>query len=162
LIQSVASASRASCAVSTASRAVRQPAVLGQQPDAVPGDDVDERTGQVRVGRRIDTVHSSAAGGGQDLLHDAHRRRAAGAQDQPRVQLLAGQHQDVVGLSPSLYGGEQLDGLSIMEYDVGPPGARRDRTVDGGGDAPVAAQPPFDEVGQGQPVGHSSGVTVDW
>ena len=95
LTQSVSNASRASLAVSTASRAVKQPAVLGSSLHAGAVEHVDDRAALGRVDAAQRDGDELGAGrlerGGQRV----ERAEAAGAEQQPRAQLVARDGQDV-------------------------------------------------------------------
>ena len=89
LTQSVCSASRASCAVSTASAAPRQPAVFGQRRDAQPVQQVQHARAAVGVHPAHRDGGQLGARGDQRLLQHGQVRRTAGTQDQPRAELAA-------------------------------------------------------------------------
>ena len=85
LTQSVSNASRASCAVRTASRAVKQPAVFGSSRTPARVEHVDERAARGRVDAAQRDGHQLGAARLDRRGHRLERAEAAGAEDQPRV-----------------------------------------------------------------------------
>ena len=101
--QSVPSASRASCAVSTASAAPRQPAVLGSgvMPSRL------QQIEHAGAAFGVDAAHRDrgqlGARGDQRLLQHRQILRAAGAHDQPRAELATAQIGQPVEPSATLH-----------------------------------------------------------
>src|SRR5262249_25067371 len=96
-----------------------------------------------------ETVHMEVP----DAARISSTMRMVGAPPVPRISrdssfspaTTSGSSSDI---STSLYRGEQLDRLSIVEDQLAPAGARGHRAVDRRRDAAVGAQSPGHEIGQ--------------
>src|SRR3954451_23171216 len=134
LTHSVANASRASFAVVTASRAVKQPAVFGSRrtPWASRTSMIEPRASGAT--RRSATVTSSlplAAMASPSTSRLVKPPVPSSRRDEKRTSAIC------IG-SASLNGGEDLDPGTVVDLGALPLGAGDDLGVDGHGDAPAA------------------------
>src|SRR5699024_5371253 len=134
--QFVSSASRASRAVSTASRAVQHPAVFGstRMPRRSSMANTESRDSESK--RRIATVVSSVP----EVRRAVSRMLSELAPPVPMTSRASRSAPSIVQvISASLHGGDDVAGVTVGQGEFGPVAPADDFAVDGDGDAQTAA-----------------------
>ena len=139
LTQSVSNASRASFAVSTASRAVKQPAVFGSSSTPRSLEHVDERAARLRVDAPQRDGDELGPRDADRLGQRLQAREAAGAEDQARAQRRSSpivrtsvdRVSSVPCAHPPCMAREHLDARPLADAPRVPLGPRDDLAVDG-------------------------------
>ena len=146
LTQSVSNASRASFAVRTASRAVKQPAVFGQQPHAGAVEHVDDRAALARVdppqrdGDQLASRRPRARRPARRASGTRRCRAAAASDSSVPAMVRTSVFVSVTAISASLDRAQDLHPRPLVQLRRVPLAARDDLGVDRDRDAAARAR----------------------
>src|SRR4051812_6934740 len=142
LTQSVSKASRASFAVSTASRAVKQPAVLGSSltPAASSTSTIEPRCeGSMRRSATVTSSEPEAASAADSASSERKPPVPSSSREPSVLPAMVSASVSVTAISASLDRAQDLHPRPFVQSRVRPLAARNDLGVDGHGDAAARA-----------------------